>query len=271
MGKDFLLEKIIPYLKGLGQYTSLINKIESSNNKLTSYIFEALFAYTLESNGMQLAYEVNISSNNSTVDFVYTEASNNTICFELLSPEMSDELKRECTLKETDINGYKIHKYEILLEGSHWNAYFRPQAQTIRIQEKLLEKVDKFPSPSDNIFSVIVIDCTNFHFGHFDGEDCSMVIYGRTREPLLQEFWGCEPIKGLLDNTYNRRGAKEFRERVSSVIFIPEKSFELFNKAFIVLNNHRSKIHLETFHQKLTKQSVFSKLKYVPPPSSFML
>jgi len=181
---------------------------------------------------------------------------------------MSDELAKRCAPKETEIKD--LSKWEVLLEGSHPNPYLRPEAQTIRMQEKLLEKVDKFPDPSDEIFSTIVVNCKSFHFGNFDGEDCRMVMFGRTQNQLLQEYWEGTPIRGLLDEASDKRGGNEFRERVTSVIFIPEVSPEtslnILDKAFMVLNILRSKEHLESFWKKLKSSEVFRKLKYVPPP-----
>lgn len=254
------VEKIIAYLNSLGRYPRLIDKI--TKPLPSSVLFEILFANVFESNELRLDYEVNISpQNDSSVDFVHKEKSGERLCFELLSPEMSEELKYACTPKKTNVEG--ISEYSVLLEGGHFNKYLRPQAQTIRMQEKLLEKIDKFPDPTNDIFSNIVVDCSNFHFGHFDGGDCQMVMFGRTQNPFFQEYWNGLPIKGLLDNCNNSRGAKEFRERITSVIFIPETSIDLLEKAFIVLNECRPKEHLEKFRLKLKNTSIFQKIKYV--------
>lgn len=265
MGVDARFENIISDLRLLGRYARLLRRSDGSLSP--SFVFEILFASTLENNGMQLECEINISPyNDSTVDFLYKEPNNDRLCFELLSPEMSNELKRQCAPRKTEIKG--IYEYVALLESGHINKYLRPEAQTIRMQEKLLEKVDKFPNPTNNIFSSIVVDCSSFHFGHFDGEDCRMVMFGRTQNPLLKEFWENNPIKGLLDDSNKNRSAKEFRERITSVIFVTEKSIDLLAKAFIVLNECRSKKHLETFWLKLKNNPIFQKLKYVPPAKS---
>jgi hypothetical protein len=133
------------------------------------------------------------------------------------------------------------------------------------MQEKLLEKVSKFPEPSDDAFSTIVVDCSAFHFGNFTAEDCRMVVFGRTQEPYYQEYWDGKPVKGILNPGYHRRGAKEFKERVTAVIFIPEKKVEILDKAFLVLNVSRPVSHLQAFWSKLRAMPVFRQLKYVPP------
>jgi hypothetical protein len=144
----------------------------------------------------------------------------------------------------------------------------RPEALTIRMQEKLLEKVYKFPAPTDNIFSSIVVDCSSFHFGHFDGEDCSMVMFGRTQNLYFQEFWNGMSIKGLLDSRNNNRGAEEFRNRITSVIFVPKKTSDLLDRAYLLLNVLRSSQHLEAFWSKISNNAALSKLIYVPRPES---
>ena len=156
--------------------------------------------------------------------------------------------------------------WSVLLEGGHHNPHLRPQAQTIRMQEKLPEKVEKFPEPAETIFSTIVVDCSAFHFGHFDGEDCRMVLFGRTQIHNFQEYWNGKPIAGILHPENNKRDAKEFRERVTSVVFIPEKDINLFDKAFILMNICRSESHLKAFWLKLKTSSVLGKVRYVPLP-----
>lgn len=262
MSIDPRIEKIISYLKSLGKYARLVDNIDNSLDP--SFLFEILFANVLENNDMPIEYEVNINPINETsVDFVYREASGFNLCFELVSPEMSDELKRECTPRKTEIEG--LYEYEALLKSGSDNKHLTPEALTIRMQEKLLEKVDKFPEPDDSIFSIIVVDCSNFHFGNFDGEDCRMVMFGRTKNTILQEYWEGNPIRGLLESSNNCRGAEEFRERITAVIFVPEKSINLLDKAFIVFNESRQKKHLEMFWGELKAKTVLLKLKHVPP------
>lgn len=260
---------ILDLLRSRKKYSSIIDNIENADAPNIPFIFEATFAYTLEKHGISPDYEVNVTPlNNFKIDFVYGDVDGSKLCFELLSPNMGDNLTQQCTPEETGIKG--ISKWEVILEGNHPNQFLRPEAQTIRMQEKILEKVDKFPDPSDDIFSTIVVNCNNFHFGHFDGEDCRMVMFGRTQNQFFQEFWEGKPIRGLLNEANDRQGAEEFRKRVTSVIFIlevsPETSLNILDKAFIVLNILRSKKHLESFWEKLKGSEVFRNLKYVPPP-----
>ncbi|MEJ2324265.1 MAG: hypothetical protein P8Y77_05690, partial [Nitrospirota bacterium] len=200
MPLDPRIIEILDFLRPFGKYASIVDNIERSDPPRPSFVFEALFAYALERHGISLDYEVNVTPLNDTaVDFVYGDEGGNKLCFELLSPEMSDELRQRCLPIKTGIEG--ISTWEVLLESGHPHPHQRPEALTIRMQEKLLEKIDKFPDPSDDIFSIIVVNCESFHWGCYDGEDARMVMYGRTVNPIFQEFWGGEPIKGLLDDT----------------------------------------------------------------------
>lgn len=259
---DVRIENIVTNLSKSGRFSRLLNYI--SDPLPPSFLFELLFANAIENSGVLLNYEVNVHPDtNTTVDFVHEDSDGTRLCFELVSPEMSEELERESAPVKTDIEG--VSTYSVLLESRHENQYLRPEALTIRMQEKLLEKVGKFPEPRDDVFSTIVVDCSAFHFGHFDDEDCRMVIFGRTREPYLQEFWDNKPIQGILSPVNQRRGAKEFRERITAVIFVLEKEVAVLDKAFLVLNVSRSMPHLEAFWSKLRDRPIFGKLRYVPP------
>lgn len=233
---DTRIENIVVNLSKLKRYSRLLNCIRDPIPP--SFLFELLFANTFENNGITLNYEVNVNSDtNTTIDFVHDDTDGTRLCFELVSPEMSEELKRGSAAVKTDIEG--ISTFSVLLESGHENQYLRPEALTIRMQEKLLEKADKFPEPRDDVFSIIVVDCSSFHFGHFDREDCRMVMFGRTQEPYLQEYWNNKPIQGILNPANNRRGADKFRKRITAVIFVQEKEVAILDKAFLVLNVSR--------------------------------
>lgn len=260
------LKKIISYLKETDRYRKLLDRISDPIDKAD--IFEMLFAHTFEINNMVLEYEVNIKpDSDTTVDFVFKDGSGSPLCFELTRPEMSEVLKGECEPKDSDVEGIK--EWEVLLESGQTNEYLRPEALTIRMQEKILGKVEKFPDSSDDCFSIIVVDSSNFHFGHFDSEDCRMVIFGKTKLSLLQENWEGKLIEGMLDKNYSKRGASEFRKRTSAVIFIPKVNEDsvsnLFDGAFIVLNTNRSNKHLKKLKEKISKYKIFNKIEFVDP------
>ena len=231
-----------------------------------SFVFEALFANCLESSGIPLDYEVNVNANNnSSVDFCFQKREYGKFCFELLRPEMKDELKKE--FETIDDQGF----YGISLSRDHEKEYLRPEAQTIYLQEKLLEKVDKFPALQEtDCYSTIVVDCSNIHFGHFDEEDCRMVMFGRTANPINQEEWlhhgKKHNILGLLEHGLKKRNAKAFREKVTSVIFIPEISLTLLKDAYVTLNIHRVDSHQRRFKNTLLNMSPFQNLHWIEMP-----
>ena len=263
MKHDF--EKIQDDLAGIDRYKKLILKVNEVYPPLDSFLFEAFFAHSAEKSGLRFQYEVNVNlCNETTVDFVIEE-DEYKFCCELLSPDLSDSLKLATTPQNTDIDGVKY--YEVLMEGNHPNEHLRPEAQTIRLQEKLLEKVDKFPKPIENVFCTIVINCKNFHFGHFDSDDSRMVMYGKTKVPEFQEYWGDSQILGLLNPSLKKKCTGDFRAKVTAVIFIPKISIELLKDGFLILNHHRSNDHLQKFWGILKKYEAFHKLKYLPFPT----
>ena len=264
MKPDF--ENIKSYIAKLNKYHKLISKLDEVSPPPDSFIFEAIFAYVTEKSGLSFQYEKNINPNNNTdVDFVLEKNDKYKLCFELLSPDLSDPLKTATELQYTDIEGIK--SYEVLLESNHPNEHLRPEAQTIRLQEKLLEKVEKFPEPMDNLFCTIVVDCTHFHFGHFDPDDCLMTMFGKTKVPEFQEFWCKTPTLGLLNPSLKKKYTEDFRNKITSVIFIPKYSDNLLQNGFLILNHHRKNEHRQEFWRTIRKYKVFHGLKYLPFPS----
>lgn len=265
MTKDDL-ENIRKQLITLNRFSKLLSRLDEVSPPSDSFVFEVLFAYETAKSALNFQYEINVNPNNdTTVDFVYEEIDKYKLCCELLSPDISDTLKQATEPQDTDIEGIKC--WEVVLEGNHRNEHLRPQAQTIRLQEKLLEKVAKFPAPVDNVFCTIVVDCTNFHFGHFDPDDCRMVMYGKTKVREFQEFWGDSPILGLLNPSLKKKYAEDFRTKTTSVIFIPKIEVNLIQNGYLILNHHRPNNHLQGFWTTLRRYEVFHRLKYLPFPS----
>ena len=101
---DKRIVEIVANLATLGRYSRLLNYIADPVPQ--SFLFELLFASTLETNGLELSYEVNIRyRTNATVDFVYDCNDGTRLCFELLSPEMSNQIKLETAPVKTETEG----------------------------------------------------------------------------------------------------------------------------------------------------------------------
>ncbi|MBN2502176.1 MAG: hypothetical protein JXB38_15435, partial [Anaerolineales bacterium] len=88
-----------------GKYKQLLERLEASTEKQrASHEFELLFAYTFDLDDLILKYEYNANpTNNKTVDFLYETSDKKSTLFELVSPQMSDELRTEVN-KHFDAN-----------------------------------------------------------------------------------------------------------------------------------------------------------------------
>jgi hypothetical protein len=267
------LKEVFDYLRARRRYSTITNKLlelcpgeHPCDPPPPSVFFEALFAFTLEKHGISLDYEVNVNPDNSTtVDFVFQKKTGKKLCFELASPERSTELKKENEPHPTEVAG--LITFNTLLRSNHENPYLRPEAQTIRAQEKLLEKVCKFPPPSNNVFSIIVMDCTSFHEGHFDDEDARMVMFGKTNADWFQEYWDGERLKGLLEQILQKRESEEFRRKISAVIFVRERRIGFLYQSYLVINSLRSKRHRLQLENKLKRYCLYNILEEISLPS----
>jgi hypothetical protein len=140
----------------------------------------------------------------------------------------------------------------LALSSAHTNQYLRPEAQTLRVQEKILGKVEKFPDPNDRQFSVIVVNCSNIHFEHFDDEDSRLVMYGKPRNPILAQYWQGNRILGLLEETHEKKYSLEFQRKITAVIFIQKlQNKDLLNGAWIICNTNRTEKHRKLFKNVL--------------------
>lgn len=262
---DQRLQEIVDSLRDLGKFNSIVEKIDNTRPLPMSFVFEALFANSFVKNGIDLDYEKILpESGNSTPDFLYKSENGKKCCFELIRPEMSEELKIECEPEPTEVDG--VYTWEALLDGRPPQQHLRPEAFTIRMQEKLLEKVEQLPTSSNEIFSFVVVDCFNFHFGHMDDEDFRMVMWGKTITPEFQEYWEGNRIQGLLEKDYDRRNANIFRERITGVIFVPDIKLDPLDGAYLALNNLRPKEHLDILFNIFKGKETFRTLRVIHLP-----
>jgi hypothetical protein len=246
-----LLDKARRFLQELGRYGDLAKQTEPSRT------FEILFAYFFELEGVRLQYEASLKEDDSKkVDFLYQTESEKKLGFELYRPEQSDPIKEEIK-QRTDSFGYTLE-----LSSRDERKHLRPEAQTVRLQEKLISKVDKFPTPTDEVFSVIVVDCTEVQLGMFDIKDARMVMYGRTRNPAFQDWWEDQRVSGLCEDNHPHQSAPEFRKRVSAVIFV-RNSQTFFDEAYATLNIRRTEKHQQVCREELLRLAPLKKLIWV--------
>jgi hypothetical protein len=240
------IRKSIERLKLLGEYEIILRKLEVSGYQDLPILFEALFADALTISGTRLIHEFNANPfSEKTIDFLYQAQSGEQVFFELIRPEPSDELRNQYE--------HKMYKEGVLLSSDYTNEFLRPEAQTLRIQEKILGKVEKFPEPDEMKFSTIVVDCSNFHFGHFDDEDARIVMYGKPKSSILTEYWQGTRVQGLLEKTNKLREIPDFQRKVTSVIFVQDiYAPSLLNGARIVFNSTRTEQHKLSFKNMLS-------------------
>ncbi|MBN2501688.1 MAG: hypothetical protein JXB38_12975, partial [Anaerolineales bacterium] len=170
--------------------------------------------------------------------------------------QMSDELR-------TEVNKHFDANEGIELSSNHPNKYLRPEAQTIRMQEKILDKVDKFPDTNENSFNVIVVNCMEFHFGYFDADDARNVVYGKPRKLVFTEYWGGR-IKGLLEKDNPNKGANLFRQRIAATLFIPKiHACNLLQDSLIVCNTTLGKQYVDLFKESIESIPSASQIKWI--------
>ena len=202
------------YLEAIGRYGALLARYDAAPADRSIW-FEMVFAYWLEEAGTTLAYEVPKNpENDSSIDFV-AEADGHEYLLELVRIENSAEVAA-LLQKQVRVDGM----HALLLKGDHHNPFFRTAAQLIRVQEKILEKVAKFPRPDGGRVACVVVDCSNIHAGSIDDEDIRMTLFGGARNPHWQEYWGERRLLGLFEPEFRARGIEFLRERVNAIIFV---------------------------------------------------
>ncbi len=248
------ITEVESYLRNLGRYSDLLIRY-AQDNEDRSIWFEMVFAYWLEDSGIIPEYEKNVNpENNKSVDFAFLfhGVSYN---LELVRVEHSDAVMEHIQAQQAADSIF--HSYELLISSDHNNPYFRTAAQLIRLQEKILEKVDKFGLPSNKVLSIIIVDCTNIHSGRIDDDDVRIIAFGLAMNPVWQEFWNGKRLKGLFEADFTARNSKELRKKISAIIFLSElkpgalkNSYFVVNPAFVVA-------------KQIKEVPLFKHLKYV--------
>jgi hypothetical protein len=254
------VQESIERLKHTGRYTYILDHIKTSELTNWPYVFEMLFADEFVLHGLYLDYEANINpSNDKTIDFIYHAEGKTKFLFELVRPEMSTILQ-----SEYDQKMYRDDVDDVMVSSDNANEKLRPEAQTIRLQEKLLEKVEKFPEPDDKNFSVIVVDCSNLHFGHFDDDDARISMYGLPKNPILLERWNGKRILGMLEKNYTKRNALDFQDKITAVVFVPMlQAKKMLNGAKITFNYLRTEQHRILFQSMSNDLYPISHIKWL--------
>lgn len=254
------VQKSIERLRLTGKYSHILDHLGTPTSPSLPFIFELLFADEFVLFGLYPEYEGNINtSNGKRIDFIYRTEINTKFLFELVRPEMSEILQSEYDQKMYgDGDG-------VILSSDNANRYLRPEAQTIRLQEKLLGKVEKFPEPDDKNFSVIVVDCSNFHFGHFGDDDARISMYGVPQNPILLERWDGRRTFGLLEKDHpKQQDAFNFQRKVTAVVFVPIlQATEMLKESKIIFNSLRSEHHRILFQNMCNNLQPIQHIKWL--------
>lgn len=249
------MKDVANYLRNLGRYGKILDRYDNTVTDRSIW-FEMVFAYWLEEAGITPVYEYLANPNNEkTVDFFVTYGGIN-FQMELVRVEDSDEVTKHVEVQKSSD---EFSSYGLLLNSDDKNPYFKPAAQTIRLQEKILEKVEKFGVPSKNTVSLVIVDCTNIHIGRLDDEDVRTTAYGKAKCAVFQEYWNGSQIMGLFQSEYTARNAEMLRQRVSGIVFIGELKPGAMNDAFLAVNPSYDAA------EQICKLPIFSCLTNVEP------
>jgi hypothetical protein len=256
------LQDIVAFLSSMPRYRGLIARYERAPEDHSLW-FELSFAYWLERDGYPLRYEVPVNPKNQTsVDFELTRGERRLL-FELTRVERSDEIQAHIDAQTH--NDAPLQVYDVLLSSDHQDPYFKTAAQAIRLQEKILEKISKFPDPTANTTSFIVVDCSTTHEGMLDGADVEIVMYGRCHNPLFQEYWNGNRLVGMYEPTYSRRNSDEFKKKIDGILFLPELKPAGLKEAFVTLNPTCGSERRQKAFSDIKHVSTFGDLRAVLP------
>lgn len=247
------MDEIIEYLENSGKHSQLLSKWrETGDNDIR---FEVLFAYWCEKHDLSLNYEVNVNSDNEkTVDFNLVTNNNVTVNLELVRPDLNKGIRDQ--LSGDVLQGY-------ILTSDHRDPNFSTCAQNIKLQWALLKKAEKFPPCSNTTINIIVADCSNVHGGMFDSDDLGVTMYGYPGNPAYQEFWDGNKLIGMWEEGYNQRGAEDFNNKISAVIFVPKQKIELLDKGLTALNPLHSTQHRQLILDELKIYQAFDNVQVV--------
>ena len=237
-----------------GRYKELIKRRRQANKK-RSFTFELIFASLMEANGAKLEYEKSVKhGSDKSIDFTMA-AEDCEVLMELVSPELSEALEedRAAQLRRKNKTHSEIDIVQSLSKDAQ-DERMTPAAETIRLQRKLCEKVEKLPAGSQDHVSILVVDCSNIHSGAFDEEDARTCMTGKTRNKAWEEqLPDGGRVKGLTEEDCPTRDAAGFQDKVSAVVFVRDQGPNFLEDAIITINPKR-----ETVHQELTLETIKS-------------
>jgi len=249
------MEEEIEYLKSNTTYGNALEKSWKNNKKSKDFEFEILLAHQCESNNLELSYEESVNpENEKTVDFA-TTLGDIKINIELVRVGLNKGIRALQESKNSgELTGYT-------LESDATNPDFQTATQAIKLQMGLLEKVHKFIEVSSTTINIICVDCTNFHVGRMDHDDVAVVMWGKPYNPFFGEHFNGERIKGILEDSYEKRGSDLFKTNISAVIFVPRLKHLPLNYAYMAINNRQAGDHIKLVLETIGQNNPFTEIK----------
>ena len=190
-GKQWALDEAdnlwlrLDLLRKTGRYGQLLSSLAKANDKsnFLAVVLEANFAYQFESQGLDLAYEVQQDAQKKTsIDFLRKTPSGDNVYFELRLLQQTQSITDSI---KTQLQG--SHVYRLFMGGDD------EQNEVARIQNTILGKVQdkngkpvKFFSTDADAINIVVVDATKSIFGTIDVHDCTLATHG---DPSVDEVY----------------------------------------------------------------------------------
>ena len=182
-------------------------------------LFEVRFAREVYAAGCSAEYEYEAGLGESTVDFRIVSAREWLV--ELVSVRES-----KATIDASIDDGTFFGLTLVSLPGT--DTKVSEAGEMLLVQQKIGEKIVKFPIPVAGKFHIIIADMRGYLGGISVGDrfDYRQITGGAYRVPeAYVQFWNSEPIKGLFEVGNPLHCASFVRDRVHFIAFVGEKLY----------------------------------------------
>jgi hypothetical protein len=206
-------------LQGVAWAGPLLRKIEQHGGVASAPIpllLEARIAYAFHQNGQNPEYEFRTGVGTKTVDF-RVQGSPGWL-LEVVSL-MESEAVRDATQRDESFTS-------VVLTSLSTDPRQSEEGEVVRAAERIADKAEKFPTPSQGTFHAILVDMRGYGIGMADRDDYREIAYGATavREEC-QHYWDGHPVVGLFDPRNTRNSAQLVQSRVHYLGFLKEKRY----------------------------------------------
>lgn len=188
-----------------------------------SHMFEVRFAAELNACGCEAHYEYDAGVGGKTIDFC-VQGGQQQILVELVSIGESDAVNEAtdvlplATAKPSSVN---------VLQLSTDSGESSEEGEYVLVQQKILEKVEKFAKPVDRTIQIILVDIRGFcGVGNADAIDLQHIVYGASGlQEVYVRRWKGKPIQGLFELNNPLRKVRLLHERIHFIGFANESRY----------------------------------------------